>query len=62
MILAGIPNLEIHTEINCFATVSAVESSKGIASGHLVNLSIIVKQKRKPFEGGRGPIKSMLIC
>ena len=42
------------------AQIDGVEvSDRGTASGHLVNLSTIVKRNVQPWEGGKGPTRSM---
>jgi len=54
----GEPKRDIHVVKKVFATVSAVMSVSGAASGHLEKRSINVKQYRNLREGGSGPIKS----
>jgi len=54
----GEPKRDIHVVKKIFATVSAVMSVSGIASGHLEKQLINIKQYRNPREGGSGPIKS----
>jgi len=44
VIVRGVPNLAIHVDQIAFTTSSAVVDAMGAASGHLENLSIIVRQ------------------
>lgn len=62
VILIGTPNREIQPETKWRATVLAVMSDIGMASGQRVNLSIPVRQYRKSREVGIGPMMSTLIC
>ena len=55
VITEGIPNREIQPIRNACATVSAVLSLTGMASGHLVNRSTHVSKYRQPCDEGRGP-------
>ena len=55
----GVPNLAIHVWTNARATVSAVLSAIGMASGHRVKRSTQVRIYGQPLEGGRGPTRSM---
>ena len=59
VILEGTPNREIQPFIRALAQELAVIDFKGIASGHLVDLSTIVNKYENPSEGGSGPTKSM---
>ena len=52
VITARTPNLEIHVEI----------PARGIASGHLVYLSMHVNRYVKPCEEGKGPTRSTCTC
>ena len=54
----GTPNLEIHELMKTLAQESADVEDMGMASGHLVVLSMIVKRWVKPRWGGRGPTRS----
>ena len=58
-----------HLSTKVRATVSAVMSEIGIASGHRVNLSIHVSKYVNPRDGGKGPdyinmnmVKSSIWC
>ena len=51
----GTPKRKIQPLIKALATVAAVLSAIGIASGHRVNQSTTVSKKVHPSEGGRGP-------
>lgn len=62
VILRGTPNRAIHVPKTCLATVSAVMSSIGIASGHHVKRSTIVRQYLYPLELGSGPTISTWTC
>lgn len=62
MITAGVPYFEIHVLKKVVIIVSAELSGIGVASGYLVVLSIIVRQYRNLFEGGRRPTISKCIC
>ena len=53
-----IPKRETHPVINARARVGAVIYRFGIASGHRVNWSMMVRRYEKPFEGGKGPTRS----
>ena len=55
----GVPNRVIQVWRNACATVSAVLSSIGIASGQRVNRSMHVNMYTEPFERGNGPTRSM---
>ncbi len=55
----GTPNLEIQPCRKVAATDSAVMFTRGMASGHLVNLSMQVSKYVCPLEVGSGPTKSM---
>lgn len=56
------PNLAIQLVKMTVATVFAEMSGSGIASGHLENLSTIVRQYRHPLEIGIGPMISTCMC
>ena len=56
------PKREIQLFTKAMAIVSAVMSIMGMASGHRLYLSIQVSRYEKPFEGGKGPTKSMCTC
>jgi len=58
VMIFGEPERDIHVVKKVFATISAVMSVSGTASGHLKKRSINVKQYRNPREAGSGPIKS----
>jgi len=58
--ILGVPNRVIHVLKNALVTVSTDVSGIGIASDHLVVLSIIVRQYLDPLELGSGPMISML--
>ena len=57
----GTPNLATQPATNALATVSAVMSAIGIASGQRVKRSTHVSKYVKPFEGGNGPTISRCI-
>ena len=57
----GTPKWAIQPLTKAHATVSAVISAIGIASGHLVKWSIQVSKYVLPFNTGRGPTISMWI-
>ena len=59
VMVEGTSKREIQVHRKAFATVSAVLSAIGIASGQRVNLSIQVRMYTEPLEGGRGPTRSM---
>ena len=48
VMLSGRPNLEIRVSIRAVTQESVEASVIGTASGHLVDLSMIVKMYRKP--------------
>lgn len=52
----GTPNLEIQPRRKAFAADSPEISSKGMASGHFVGLSVYVRQYLQFFEKGSKPI------
>ena len=56
--VVGTPNRAIQPDMNARARETAEVSEMGMASGHLVNLSMMVKRYVNPWEGGRGPTKS----
>ena len=60
VILAGVPYRVIHSLYRHLAIVSAVMSGTGMASGHLVNQSMMVRQYLYSFDGGSGP--TMWMC
>jgi len=53
----GEPKRDIHVVKKDVATVSAVMSVSGTASGHLEKRMINGKQYRNPRESGSGPIR-----
>lgn len=55
----GQPNRDIQLLKKVFAIVAADVSLIGMASGHLENLSIIVRQYLLPSDSGSGPTMSM---
>ena len=55
VICVGTPNRAIHVFTNASAQVSAVMSGIGIASGHLVKRSTIVRRYCLPADCGKGP-------
>ena len=57
----GTPNRHIQFDINACAHADADMSDNGMASGHLVNLSTMVKMYENPLDGGRGPTMSILM-
>ena len=57
----GTPKRDVHPESNARATVVAVISAIGMASGQRVNLSIQVNRYDWPLERGRGPTISTWI-
>ena len=57
-LLEGVPKQEIHVCVNTRATLSAVQSAIGMASGQRVKRSIHVRMYTHLSEGGRGPIRS----
>jgi hypothetical protein len=60
--VCGQPKLDIQPVKRARATVSAVMSGKGMASGHRVKRSTAVRQYVYPADVGRGPTKSMWKC
>ena len=52
---AGTPNLDTHVEINARAEALEVMENSGTASGHLEDLSIIVKSNCTPGRKARAP-------
>jgi hypothetical protein len=57
--VVGTPNREIQWTIRAFATSTVFVEAKGMASGHLVVLSMIVnKCVQLSTEGGKGPTRS----
>lgn len=60
--ISGAPNLAIQVVKKHVAIVSADVSVIGVASGHLVYLSIIVRQYLLPFTTGNGPTMSRCMC
>ena len=59
---SGRPNLLIQASSRAVAHDTVVASSIGIASGHLVDLSMIVNRYRFPSELGSGPTISTCMC
>jgi hypothetical protein len=59
--VCGQPKRDIQPD-KARATVSAVISGMGMASGHLVKRSTAVRHYVKPDEGGRGPMRAMWAC
>ena len=55
----GTPNRAIQWEMSALAQVAEVVSVNGIASGHRVNRSTIVRRYVKPCDGSKGPTISM---
>ena len=55
---AGTPNLEIQVEMKACAQDSAEIEDRGMTSGHLEVLSIIVRIYEYPWLEGRGPTMS----
>lgn len=62
VITARDPYWAIHVLKNACMIVSAEISGIGVASGHLVNRSIIVRQYLLPWDGWSGPTISMYMC
>ncbi len=60
--VSGTPKLATHPEIKDLRTVSVDVSGSGIATGHLVNRSMIVKMCVCPLDAGSGPTRSMWMC
>ena len=58
----GTPNLAIQFNNKALAHVSVKVSVMGIASGHLVKRSTIVKRYRNPCDSGSGPTMSTFMC
>ena len=60
VITSGTPNLAIQPWMKASATAAVVVLDRGMASSHLVDLSIIVRMWLRPFgERGRGPTRSI---
>jgi hypothetical protein len=59
VIVCGQPKRDIQPVMRARATVSAVMSGIGIASGQRVNRSTAVRQYAKPADVGRGPTRSI---
>ena len=59
VIVAGVPNRAIHPLEKASATVSALISTSGMASGQLVKRSTQVSRYLKPSAYGRGPTISI---
>ena len=55
---AGTPNLEIQVEMKAHAQDSTVMEDRGLASGHLKVLSIMVRIYEYPWLEERGPTMS----
>ena len=62
VITAGTPNLEIHPWNMVEAHSAAEIPVRGIASDHLVDLSMHVKRYVKPLDEGKGPTSCMHMC
>ena len=62
VITAGMPNLEIHPWNMAEAHSTTEIPVRGIASGHLVDLSMHVKRYVKPLDEGKGPTRSTCTC
>ena len=58
VMVEGQPKFATHRSTKARATVSAVMSLIGTASGHRVKRSTHVKRYEYPFESGNGPTKS----
>ena len=58
LMVEGQPKFATHRSTKARATISAVISLIGIASGHRVKRSTHVKRYEYPFESGKGPTKS----
>ena len=58
----GTPNLAMQLNSKALAHVSVPVSVMGIASGHLVSRSTIVKWYRNPCDSGSGPTMSTFMC
>ena len=54
----GTPNLATQCSANALPIDAVSVWASGIASGHLVNLSITVKRCVYPFDAGKGPTRS----
>ena len=61
VITAGTPIIEIHPW-NMAEAHTAEIPVRGIASGHLVDLSMHVKRYVKPLDEGKGPTRSICTC
>ena len=55
----GMPNQAIQWKTTALAHVSVSVFFSGIASGHLVNWSTMVRRWVQPGDGGSGPTRSM---
>ena len=55
----GVPKQAIQPEMSARATVSAVISGIGMATGQRVKWSMQVSRYAYPLEGGRGPTRLM---
>jgi hypothetical protein len=61
-IVSGQPKRDIQPVKRARATVSAVMSGMGMASGHRVKRSTAVRQCVYPADVGKGPMRSMWTC
>ena len=52
VMVAGMPKFWIHPNVRPSMTLCAEMSTKGTATGHLVNRSTMVSRYLKPFERG----------
>ncbi len=59
MTVLGVPKRDIHDVMNACATVSAVQSAIGVASGQRVKRSTHVRRYVHPRDEGRGPTRSI---
>ena len=59
---SGNPKREIHKLSKAAAHDDADSSVIGVASGHLVERSMIVNRYRNPSEAGKGPTMSTWMC
>ena len=58
VMFSGRPNLDIHASMSAETQEAVDASAIGTASGHLVDLSIVVKMYLHPSDVGRGPTTS----
>ena len=58
VIVSGRPNLAIQPSMSAVTQESVVASVIGVASGHLVDLSIVVNRYLYPSDDGSGPTMS----